>query len=317
MPAADYTVWWRDLHLTVSSPDGGFVRGLHDAKDPIRLDSFRVVPGRTLDPITSIEHDPTADQANVHQTADGVAVLGPTRYWTEQERLGCVLLQCFDAAYLRRDMVILHGAAIELDGRAVVLTGVSDSGKTSLAVELCRDHGAALIANDHVVVDLDGPQPMVLPGNDHAIAFRSHAVWLNDREMYHRLFGDDAQPEPYVRRRMPCADLGISVSERALPLSGIYFVGLGTVEHGTVYPTPVPRALVKLHADITGRVRASNLLLFGADGGQGPPLPNLADAEVSRHATAAVQRLVELGIVHDLRGDVDWCAKVLRAGGRS
>ena len=110
---------------------------------------------------------------------------------------------------------------------------------------------------------------------------------------------------------MQPGELGISVDTTDLPLHGIDFVGIGTVRGGARYPTPRLRALVKLHADITSRVRASNLLLFGDASDFGPPLPDLSAGPVGEIAMRLAQRLVDSGLVHDVRGEPDWAAAAL------
>lgn len=48
----------------------------------------------------------------------------------------------------------VHGTAVAIDGRAVLLTGRSGSGKSDLALRLI-DRGAALVGDDSVAIDND------------------------------------------------------------------------------------------------------------------------------------------------------------------
>ncbi len=315
-PREHVAVDWQGLRIALSSMDRHLWQNLDGARDPIRLGPFALHEHGYGDSVAVVRHDSAnvPPGVTVRERRD-VVIAGPTDYWAGGERLGCVLLQTFDAELLRRGRAVLHGAAIELDGEVVVLTGPSDSGKTSLAFELCRA-GGRLVANDHVMIDLTGARPHVLSSQDHVIAFRSHALWLNDRELYERLLGRADEPLPYARLRVPPAQLGIGVASGAFPLRMICFVALGTTALGTRYPTPAARALVKLHADITSRVHASNLVLLQDNGEFGPALPDLVDRDVDRAASDAVARLVELGLVHDLRGDVRWCVEELADNAR-
>ncbi len=58
---------------------------------------------------------------------------------------------------------IVHGSAVALDGRGVVLLGASASGKSSLAARLIEAHGGALIGDDRLHLARDGDSLWVRP----------------------------------------------------------------------------------------------------------------------------------------------------------
>lgn len=58
------------------------------------------------------------------------------------------------------DAITLHATAVGLDGRAVLLTGASGSGKSSLALELLA-RGATLVADDRVILSLVADRVML------------------------------------------------------------------------------------------------------------------------------------------------------------
>ncbi|TGD44833.1 adenylyl-sulfate kinase [Pseudotabrizicola sediminis] len=53
--------------------------------------------------------------------------------------------------------LILHATTVAFEGRAILLTGASGSGKSSLALQLMAI-GATLVADDQTVLTLDGTQ---------------------------------------------------------------------------------------------------------------------------------------------------------------
>lgn len=285
-------------------------------RDPIRLDTFRVDAvsfdgvGSDAGAKPAVRHLP-AGEPHVTVSGEQIVVHGPAKFWQRDERLGCVVVQCCDRTMLRAGKIILHGSVGDLDGEGVLLTGPSDSGKTSVALQLCTAHGGRLMANDHAIVDLTSAEPVVLPGKDHTFAFRSHAMWLSDQKRYRDLYGEPGDLRPHVRRRAQPEELGIEVSSSAVPLRRIYFVGVGTTVHPALYPSPRTRAWIRLHADVTGRVRASTMLLFDGAGRVGPALADCADPVTVAVAVEGLTRLVDSGMVYELRGTPDWCAQAV------
>ena len=78
------------------------------------------------------------------------------------------------AVLIQRGLLVLHGNALEREGRAVVCVGESGAGKSTFACALMR-HGWKLLADDLVAITPDG---QVLPGipriklwEDAALAF--------------------------------------------------------------------------------------------------------------------------------------------------
>lgn len=58
------------------------------------------------------------------------------------------------------DPLVLHATAVATGGRAVMITGASGSGKSSLALELMA-RGATLVADDRVILTQVGPDVIV------------------------------------------------------------------------------------------------------------------------------------------------------------
>jgi HPr Serine kinase C-terminal domain len=74
-----------------------------------------------------------------------------------------LIAQALPFAAVLQGLEVLHASAVVVQRQAVALTGHSGSGKTSLALELCR-RGAGLLADDVVALERLGDRLVVHPG---------------------------------------------------------------------------------------------------------------------------------------------------------
>jgi putative flippase GtrA len=66
-----------------------------------------------------------------------------------------------------RGRMLLHSATVELDGIGVMLSALTDTGKTATVLRLLRDHGGLFLSDDMTVIDADGtavcfPKPLTI-----------------------------------------------------------------------------------------------------------------------------------------------------------
>lgn len=129
----------------------------------------------------------------------------------------------------RRGLLALHGACVEIGGRAIVVTGPSGIGKSLLAGHLlCR--GSRLLADDVTVVDAAAPGgPVVLPSFP-CLTLRSDALAQLD------IGAGPAEPVRAGADRLR-RQVGGLFCASPLPLSGI--VHLDIARHGV--PTSMRR----------------------------------------------------------------------------
>jgi hypothetical protein len=152
------------------------------------------LPGAIAIPADDGRADVTVRFAPVPQALDLVTASGPTwdlageavllrvprlaRFLIESGRDICVELESgatardasafvlgtsFGILLHQRGALVLHGAAVAQDGRAVAICGHSGAGKSTLAAALCRE-GFAFVTDDICVVSPDAERgPVVLP----------------------------------------------------------------------------------------------------------------------------------------------------------
>ncbi|MGI5403926.1 glycosyltransferase [Streptomyces sp. CA-135486] len=68
---------------------------------------------------------------------------------------------------ISRGRMLLHSACVELDGHGVMLSALTDTGKTATILRLLREHGGRFLSDDMTVVDASGtavcfPKPLTI-----------------------------------------------------------------------------------------------------------------------------------------------------------
>jgi hypothetical protein len=131
----------------------------------------------------------------------------------DHDAAGFVLGTAFGILLHQRGALVLHGAAVAKDSRAVAICGASGAGKSTLAAALCRS-GCALVTDDICVVGLDANgRPLVLPDG------RQLKLWKEsiDRLNLEQLRGE-AVRKPFEKYYIDPSDARAQPS----PLSAIY-----------------------------------------------------------------------------------------------
>lgn len=82
------------------------------------------------------------------------------------EMTACLMLTIYLTAMAEENILPFHAAAISIGGKRVLLLAETGGGKTSVALEMCRRHGAKMISNDFFAARcVDGR--LVETGNDN------------------------------------------------------------------------------------------------------------------------------------------------------
>ena len=96
---------------------------------------------------------------------NGNQILVSPEHGAQEDRIRLYLLgSCMGALLMQRNILCLHGGAIEINGKAYAITGHSGAGKSTLATAFLQKN-YKLLTDDVIAITYDDQnQPMVVPG---------------------------------------------------------------------------------------------------------------------------------------------------------
>ncbi len=110
--------------------------------------------------------------------------------------------------FAQNGMFTCHSACVEKDGKAILLLGDAGAGKTSVAVNLCVNHGFNLISNDQTVIGVDENQ-IIAYGGTKFINLRLLSVKQNMPFLL-KIFNDKNVDEWSYKKSVLARDLDIT-----------------------------------------------------------------------------------------------------------
>lgn len=174
---ADHTVFleidtgrYLDLWRRGPDPSGAQVDAFALDSGTVRLPRWRSQPDEltVFDREYRVFYVATADKRTVRLVA-------PRFGLSVRNSLMRVVRELAMIASQRQGGLIVHGAAVVVDGRGVVFAGPKKAGKTTLLVHVLSQPGAWYVANDRVLV-METPAGMVLRGIPTIVAVRARTA---------------------------------------------------------------------------------------------------------------------------------------------
>lgn len=165
----------------------------------------------------------------------GVVRCAPSRTapWRWQSFL---IGQLLPAAAVLRGLELLHASAVIIAGRAVVLTGPSQAGKSSVAINLLR-RGTPFLADDVVALEPAGSDVLAHPGPALASVRHSEADAIGAQEL--------GRLGPVIGRDEHEVRLGMRRSPAPAPLGVLYVIDRDGGANETAFePASDPRLLL-------------------------------------------------------------------------
>jgi hypothetical protein len=114
----------------------------------------------------------------------------------------------------------VHASAVVRHGRAILLTGGPEAGKTTTAMHLCRSAGFSLYANDQTRMTVRNHHPWLVHG-EKKINLRYSSVSRYSSAIAERVFlAPDARNEPWnLKKEVEPPSMGIDTHDLPVPLA--------------------------------------------------------------------------------------------------
>lgn len=184
----------------------------------------------------------------------------------EQLRTGEALLYAampyLEILYQQKRVVTMHAAAVDLDGRGILLLGKTGAGKTSITLSLCRNHRARLIGNDIARVGMSNGVVTACAGSKYFF-LRQESIKRNTPDLL-SLFPKSTKDSWAHKIYCLPEKLGISVRDEPTPIRKSYLVHIDeTMDR--LYTTNADNIDTRLYLNENmGRyIRGTAISLFG------------------------------------------------------
>jgi hypothetical protein len=224
--------------------------------------------------------------------------------------------QLAERARQLRGLHKLHASAVELDGVALVFAGPTEAGKTSIALSLCRSHGARLIANDQTTLAVEPRGPLVVEG-DATLNLRYGSLHRAAPDLARAVFApvDGSAPAFYDVKRMAPPSVGLTVRSGPTPLARLCFVQLDaacasarTQAAGDRSDPTLIELRRRLYEELTRLVRGA-MILPVSDGDAASFAdffpPDLDDAVLMRRRIELIDAIASRRLLLSVRGPLD------------
>jgi hypothetical protein len=191
----------------------------------------------------------------------------------------------------RHGYLTLHAASACRGRSAVLLLGPAGAGKTTTLLRLCRDHGAALVGNDLVVVGGSAAVPEVLAGSRH-LRLRHASIAQAIPELL-GLFTGDVSDSWRAKQDIDPVRLGIDAATGPVPVAAAVFVHVDMRSpHLVDEPGDTLVHRLNLHENALRYVRGASTPWLLGDGRFGPYVPPLDDERAHAARVRTLERLL-------------------------
>jgi len=191
-------------------------------------------------------------------------IVGDINRYEKNDAIPYLIQYFFERERAKDGRFTTHAAAVSLNGKAVLLFGKQGSGKTSLALTLCRKYGCKLIGNDQVIIGLDKGR-VATYGGTKIFRLRQSTIKYHNQDL--RKYFPDSQADEWTQHAVIKPEqIGIKPDYNiTIPIEAIYYVHLYDDERKLFMSKPsVSFSKVFLNENLSRYIRGACVIpLYG------------------------------------------------------
>ncbi len=237
----------------------------------------------------------------------------------EQLQSGEILLYAalpfLEVLHQRKQVVTMHAAAVEFEGKAILLLGKAGAGKTSLTLSLCRNHRARLIGNDVVKVGLVSGSVQAIAGSKYFF-LRQESIKRNIPDLL-SLF-PQSEKDPWTHK-IYCSPerLSVPTCEEETLITKSYLVHVDETM-GELYTTSADKMDTRLYLNenMSRYIRGTAIALFGQDSRFVGYVPSFDSSDLFNMRVGLTEALISDTKMVYLSGNLhDTCQHIVKETG--
>lgn len=198
-----------------------------------------------------------------------------------------------ERAGMARGEATLHGASVTRNGNGILILGKSGSGKTSLALNLCRRYGCSIMANDLTVIRHQNSN-MYLVAGTREFYVRESNIRRYQPELV-AFLEQNAEDPWWSRSTLYPDELGITVEREVVPICRVLMVHV-SADGGKVIESPINKrwARIYLYEAISRYILRSRLpVLAGEEDKHWIFMPSMDSEELYGQRVAIVNCIID------------------------
>ncbi len=157
-------------------------KNIKDLKNNHDFLNLEISPDNSSTPYTLFYTE--SEKISVNYKAKKAFISAPSRLIKNGEVLLYAIFPFIEAQRQDNGFFTMHGAAVSLGKRGVLILGKEGSGKTTTALRMCKEHQALLLGNDLVIIGIENNKTVITNGTKF-FHLRYESIKRNLPEMLH------------------------------------------------------------------------------------------------------------------------------------
>ncbi len=184
--------------------------------------NLEILPKCSLSPYTLSYSDD--ENISVIYQKKKAFISAPLRLIKDGEVLLYAIFPFIEAQRQNKGFFTMHGAAISLNGKGVLILGKEGSGKTTTVLRICKKNQALLLGNDLVIIGTKNNKTLITNGTKF-FHLRYESIKRNLPELLHLFPKQNSNICSWIRKIiLDPHDCGVRFSNEKIYLNTAFFV---------------------------------------------------------------------------------------------